>query len=36
MAAKASCKHIYAADSANRRVVRDDPTWKAEESYEIK
>jgi len=32
VAAKASFKHIYVADSANRRVVRLDPTWSAEET----
>jgi DNA-binding beta-propeller fold protein YncE len=36
VSAKASFKHIYVADSANRRVVRVDPTWKAEESCEVK
>ncbi|HOX05429.1 MAG TPA: hypothetical protein PK280_03425 [Planctomycetota bacterium] len=32
VAAKAFYKHIYVGDSANRRVVGLDPTWKAEES----
>lgn len=36
VAAKASFRHIYVADSANRRVVRVDPTWAAEEACEIK
>jgi len=36
VAAKASFKHIYVADSANRRVVRLDPTWKAEETCEVR
>jgi hypothetical protein len=35
-AAKASFRHIYVADSANRRVVRADPTWKAEETCQVK
>jgi hypothetical protein len=36
VAAKASWKHIYVADSANRRVVRVDPVWAAEETCEVK
>jgi hypothetical protein len=36
VSAKASFKHIYVADSANRRVVRVDPVWKAEETCEVK
>jgi hypothetical protein len=36
MAAKASFKHIYVADEANRRVVRLEPTWKGEETCEVK
>jgi hypothetical protein len=36
MTAKVSFKHIYVADEANRRVVRVDPTWKAEETCEVK
>jgi len=36
VAAKASFKHIYVADSANRRVVRVDPTWKAEAACDVK
>ncbi len=36
IAAKASFKHIYVADSANRRAVRVDPTWQAEEACEIR
>jgi hypothetical protein len=36
VAAKASFKHIYVADSANRRAVRVDPTWKAEETCEVR
>jgi hypothetical protein len=35
-AAKASFKHIYVADSANRRVVRVDPTWTVEDTCEPK
>ncbi|MBM4039228.1 MAG: hypothetical protein FJ290_12010 [Planctomycetes bacterium] len=35
VAAKASFKHIYVADSANRRVVRVDPTWAAEEACTV-
>lgn len=34
--AKASYKHIYVADSANRRVVRVDPTWQAEAACQVK
>jgi sugar lactone lactonase YvrE len=30
VAAKATGKHIYVADSANRRVLRVDPVWAAE------
>jgi len=36
VSAKASFKHIYVADSANRRVVRVDPTWAAESICESK
>jgi len=36
MTAKVSFKHIYVADEANRRVVRVDPTWKAEETCAVK
>ena len=36
IAAKASFKYIYVADSANRRAVRVDPVWKAEETCEVK
>lgn len=31
-----SFRHIYVADEINRRVVRVDPTWKAEETCEPK
>ena len=36
VAAKASFKHIYVADSANRRVVRIDPTWAIEQICDVK
>jgi hypothetical protein len=36
VAVKASFKHIYVADSANRRVVRADPVYAAEETCAIK
>jgi len=36
VSAKASFKHIYVADSANRRVVRVDPVYAAEEVCEVK
>ena len=35
-AARASFKHIYVADSANRRVVRVDPVYAAEAMCAIK
>jgi hypothetical protein len=35
-AAKSSFKHIYVADSANRRVARVDPIWAAEETCEVR
>jgi hypothetical protein len=36
VAAKASWKHICVADSANRRVVRVDPVWAAEETCALR
>jgi hypothetical protein len=36
VAAKSSFKHIYVADSANRRVLRVDPVYAAEEVCEVR
>ncbi|KKK92414.1 hypothetical protein LCGC14_2703170 [marine sediment metagenome] len=36
VAAKASFKHVYVADSANRQVVRADPVYAAEAVCDIK
>jgi hypothetical protein len=36
VAVQVSFKHLYIADSANRRVVRADRTWKAEDTCPVK